>query len=140
MCMARMLTLVAVLAAALFVTTAPAQAVGGNFVIKGGTEKQHVQVRAAPAASSFNWSVVRARVVIHIVAGSRTHARRGHIMLSSVRILNLRQGNLRGPALRSLSLVQLLELLGVAQRLLDRKRLVRSHRHPRLLRSGRQNP
>lgn len=80
--MARALTVIVVLAAALAIA-GPAHAVGGNYVVKGGTPKQHSEVRAALDASSFDWGVVRNRVTIHISSKAKTFATRGHIVLDA---------------------------------------------------------
>lgn len=80
--MARVLTTIVVLAAALAVA-GPAHAVGGNYVVNGGTAKQQAQVRAALDASAFDWGVVRNRVSIHISSKAKTFATRGHIVLDA---------------------------------------------------------
>ena len=48
---------------------------GGDYAFQGGTTAQHSQVRAALAASTFNWSAVPTRVTIHIKQG-HSHRRR----------------------------------------------------------------
>jgi hypothetical protein len=80
--MRRLLTTTFAVAATLIVA-GPAHAVGGNYVFDGGTPKQHAQVRAALDASSFDWGVVRSRVVIHIAPTPRSYAYRGHIVLDA---------------------------------------------------------
>lgn len=80
--MARTLTVIVVLAAALAIA-GPAHAVGGNYVFKGGTPKQHSEVRAALDASSFDWGVVRNRVTIHISSKPKTFSTRGKIVLDA---------------------------------------------------------
>jgi hypothetical protein len=64
--MRRRLTLLAVPTVAALCLAGVARAGGGNYVVDGGTPTQHAQVRAALEASSFNWSLVRARITIHI--------------------------------------------------------------------------
>jgi hypothetical protein len=67
-----------VLAAAL----APAaHAAGGRYVFDGGTRAQQGQVTSALQASSFDWSLVPGRVVIHIGRGISPHATAGQIWL-----------------------------------------------------------
>jgi hypothetical protein len=80
--MKRTLTTIVVTAAALLLA-GPAHAIGGNYVIKGGTPKQQAEVRAALDASSFDWDVVPGRVAIRIVRGSKTYSSRGKIVLDS---------------------------------------------------------
>jgi hypothetical protein len=80
--MARAFITIAALAAAL-VVAGPAHAIGGDYVIKGGTPKQNTQVRAALDATSFDWNVVPARIVIHIVPKPTTYAYKGHIVLDA---------------------------------------------------------
>jgi hypothetical protein len=45
---------------------AAAHAGGGAYVFDGGTPAERAQVRAALEASSFDWSLVPARITIHI--------------------------------------------------------------------------
>lgn len=59
----------------------PAQALGGNYDIVGGTAADQAQVRGALAASSFDWGVVPGRVTIRIAAGVDSHALPGTIWL-----------------------------------------------------------
>jgi hypothetical protein len=61
--------------------TQPALATGGNYVIVGGTGYEQQQVKAALAASSFNWSVVPGVVTINIAPGSTSEAVPGAIFL-----------------------------------------------------------
>jgi hypothetical protein len=72
----------AVIAAALLHTSA-AHAVGGNYVIDGGTRAERKLVVSALNVSSFNWSVVADRVTIHIAPGVDSSATRGDIWLDS---------------------------------------------------------
>lgn len=61
-----------------------AQAAGGDYVFDGGTPRQQKTVRAALQASAFDWSLVPARVTIHIEPGlDGSHARPGHIWLDT---------------------------------------------------------
>jgi hypothetical protein len=80
--MARVLITIVALAAALAVA-GPAHAVGGNYVVKGGTSKQKAEVRAALNASAFDWGIVRNRVTIHISSKPKTYATRGHIVVDA---------------------------------------------------------
>jgi hypothetical protein len=80
--MARVLTTIIALAAALAVA-GPAHAVGGNYVVNGGTPKQKAEVRAALNASAFDWGVVPNRVTIHISSKPKTYATRGHIFVDA---------------------------------------------------------
>jgi hypothetical protein len=59
-----------------------APAAGGNYTVVGGSERNAVQVRRALNASKFDWSLVRARITIHIAAGSESFSTPGHIWLS----------------------------------------------------------
>ena len=56
---------------------------GGDYVFDRGTETQREQVRAALEASTFDWSVVPARVTIHIQPDIPTRATPGHIWLDA---------------------------------------------------------
>jgi hypothetical protein len=69
--------------AAALVFTGAAQAAGGNYVFDGGTAKEQAQVRAALAASAFDWSVVPAQVTIHLARGTEPHATPGHVYLDT---------------------------------------------------------
>lgn len=60
-----------------------AQAAGGNYVFDGGTPKQRAQVKAALNASSFNWSLVPARITIHIGPATQTKSAPGEIWLNA---------------------------------------------------------
>lgn len=79
--MLRRLCIVVLLLAA----ACPAAARAGrpNVRFDGGTPAERSTVRAAFAASSFPWELVRERVVIHIRAGVLSHAERGQIWLDS---------------------------------------------------------
>ena len=77
----RILPLLSMLAALAF--PALAQASGGNYVFDGGTPAEQGQVRAALNASSFDWSLVPAQVVIHIQPGVTSEAVPGQIWLDS---------------------------------------------------------
>jgi hypothetical protein len=70
----------AALAAALLLAPS-ALAVGGNYTFDGGTPAEQGQVRAALGASEFDFSVVPARVVVHILPGAWPHATPGAIWL-----------------------------------------------------------
>jgi hypothetical protein len=60
-----------------------AQAAGGSYAFDGGTALQRGEVRDALAASSFDWDVVPATVVIHIAPGYPTRSVRGHVWLDA---------------------------------------------------------
>ena len=64
--------------------TAPAAyAVGGNYVIRGGTQPEQNVVVSALAASSFDWNVVPGPITIDIARGIDSFATRGHIWLDA---------------------------------------------------------
>jgi hypothetical protein len=69
--------------AALLLSAAPAHAGGGSYAFAGGTASQREQVRRALDASSFPWSIVPGRVVIHIVPGHDAEALPGHIWVDA---------------------------------------------------------
>jgi hypothetical protein len=77
------LTATTLLGFALVEGAAPALAASGGYVFDGGTPRERATVRAALAASSFDWSLVPARVTIHITRQSDSYASRGHIWLGS---------------------------------------------------------
>ena len=60
-----------------------ASAIGGNYALRGGTNAERRLVVSALDASSFDWSVVRERVTIHIAPGIASHATRGDVWLDS---------------------------------------------------------
>jgi hypothetical protein len=72
---ARRLLLVLATSVAFFASAGDALAVGGNYVIEGGSPEAQAQVRAALDRSAFDWDVVPAQVTIRITncgcAGSR---------------------------------------------------------------------
>jgi len=73
----------AVVAALVFAHAGTAQAAGGNYRFDGGTASQRTQVREALKASSFNWSLVKAQITIHIQRGMDSHAVAGEIWLDA---------------------------------------------------------
>lgn len=77
---ARLLALLAVSVASLGIA-GQALASGGNYVFDGGTPRQQAQVKAALDASSFDWSLVRAQITIHIVRGHDSEATYGEIWI-----------------------------------------------------------
>ena len=79
--MRRLLLLAASFAALALPGTALAG--GGDYVFDGGTAAQRAQVRAALQASAFDWSLVPARITIHVRPGAVTHATPGHIWLDA---------------------------------------------------------
>jgi hypothetical protein len=60
-----------------------ALAVGGNYAFDGGTALEQAQVRAALDVSAFDWSLVPARITIHIRHGLDSEATRGDIWLDA---------------------------------------------------------
>ena len=74
--------LLVVLAAALSLA-GPAQAAGGDYAFDGGTKRQRAEVTSALQASSFDWSLVPARVTIHVRPLSHSYSTPGHIWLDS---------------------------------------------------------
>jgi len=75
--------LLAAVAALVFAHAGTAQAAGGNYRFDGGTAPQRTQVREALKASSFNWSLVKAQITIHIQRGIDSHAVAGQIWLDA---------------------------------------------------------
>ena len=53
-----------------------------GYVFDGGTARERATVRAALAASSFDWGLVRGKVTIHIARGSGCRATKGKISLA----------------------------------------------------------
>lgn len=68
---------------ALMTFTGGAAAAGGNYVFDGGTPQEQAQVSDALAASSFDWSLVPAQIVVHIAHGSDSYALPGQIWLDA---------------------------------------------------------
>jgi hypothetical protein len=73
----------AAVAALVFAHAGTAQAAGGNYRFDGGTAVERTQVREALQASSFDWSLVKAQVTIHIQRGTVSHAVPGEIWLDA---------------------------------------------------------
>jgi hypothetical protein len=71
----------AVLAALVWPAVAGAR--GGHYVFDGGSARQRAQVRIALDASSFDWSIVPARIVIHLRKSDDTYAVRGEIFIDA---------------------------------------------------------
>jgi hypothetical protein len=67
--------------AAFLCVTSEAAASRGHYGFVGGTPAHRAQVRAALNASAFDWSVVPARITIHVSRGAHPHAVPGHIWL-----------------------------------------------------------
>ena len=61
----------------------PAYAVGGNYVVDGGTRAERAQVRSALAVSRFDWSVVPGKVAIHVGRDVSSSAAPGEIWLDA---------------------------------------------------------
>jgi hypothetical protein len=75
--------LIAALATALLATGAAAAA-GGDYALDGGTPAEQAEVRAALAASAFDWSLVPAQITIHVRRGLATsYATPGQIWLDA---------------------------------------------------------
>jgi hypothetical protein len=74
--------LLVVLAAALSLA-GPAQAAGGDYVFDGGSKGQRAEVTAALAASSFDWSLVPARITVHIRPLDHSYSTPGHVWLDA---------------------------------------------------------
>jgi hypothetical protein len=73
----------AAVAALVFAHAGTAQAAGGNYRFDDGSVVERTQVREALKASSFNWSLVKAQVTIHIQRGTVSHALPGEIWLDA---------------------------------------------------------
>jgi len=73
----------AAVAALVFAHAGTAQAAGGNYRFDGGSAVERTQVRQALKASSFDWSLVKAQVTIHIQRGTVSHALPGEIWLDA---------------------------------------------------------
>jgi hypothetical protein len=65
------------------VAPAAGLAAGGNYAFDGGTAGQRAQVKAALDVSAFDWSLVPARIVVHIKPGIDSEATRGEIWLDA---------------------------------------------------------
>src|SRR6266849_2614581 len=75
--------LLAAVAALVFAHADTAQAAGGNYRFDGGNALERTQVREALKASSFNWSLVKAQITIHIQRGTVSHSSAGEIWLDA---------------------------------------------------------
>jgi len=76
-------TLVLLILAFAVMASAPAAfARGGNYAFDGGTSAQRAQVDKALNASSFDWSVIRGQVTVHI-GRFDSHASAGEIWLDA---------------------------------------------------------
>jgi hypothetical protein len=75
--------LVVAILAVLLLSAAPAYAGGGDYAFVGGTTAQRQQVRRALDASAFPWSIVPARILIHLAPGQDSEATPGHVYLDS---------------------------------------------------------
>jgi hypothetical protein len=82
MTLRRLLVLLALAISMGFACTDAAFARGGNYKIVGGSPRNVTQIRKALNASSFDWSLVRAPITIHVAAGTESFATPGHIWLS----------------------------------------------------------
>jgi hypothetical protein len=60
-----------------------AQAFGGDYVVYGGTPGERAELSAALDASSFDWSLVPARIDIHLAPDTQTYAAPGQIWVNS---------------------------------------------------------
>jgi hypothetical protein len=79
----RLAAALAAAAVAVLALAGQAAARGGDYVLDGGTTKERAQVVAALEASSFDWSVVPARIAIHIVHGHDSEATPGEIWIDA---------------------------------------------------------
>jgi uncharacterized protein (DUF2141 family) len=70
-------------ALAALVLAGSALALGGSYTVIGGTEAEQAQVREALDASAFDWSIVPAKITIHIARGAVAHSTVGEIWLDS---------------------------------------------------------
>jgi hypothetical protein len=61
--------------------SARAQPPAKGYSFAGGTTRERATVRAALAASSFDWGLVHRRVTIHVVPGGSAYARPGEIWI-----------------------------------------------------------
>lgn len=68
---------------ALATATGTARAAGGNFAIDGGTPREQAQVKAALAASSFDWNLLPQQVSVHIVRGTDSYSTAGQVWLDA---------------------------------------------------------
>lgn len=78
----RILVILLVVVAAMGVAPS-AFARGGNYVFDGGTRAEKIQVDKALSASSFDWSLVRRQVTVHIEQGVDSNAAPGEIWLDA---------------------------------------------------------
>jgi hypothetical protein len=74
---------VATLALVALVPAQSAFARSASYVFAGGTQAQRAQVTRALEASSFDWSVIPARVTVHIAPGLDSEATPGEVWLDS---------------------------------------------------------
>ena len=81
--LSRRLVLSLTVALAALALTGQALADGGRYAVDGGTRFERAEVRSALAASSFNWSVVGARVRIHVRSGAVTRSVPGEIWVDA---------------------------------------------------------
>jgi hypothetical protein len=65
-----------------FAVAGSASAAGGTYVFDGGNAKQQANVRAALAASTFNWNLLP-QITIHIAKGTDSFAKPGEIWLDA---------------------------------------------------------
>ncbi len=56
---------------------------GGSYVFDGGSPREQAQVRSALEASSFDWNLVPATVMIHLRQGVQPSSSRGHVWLDT---------------------------------------------------------
>jgi hypothetical protein len=75
--------LLAAVAALVFAHAGIARAAGGSYRFDGGTTAQRAEVRKALNVSSFNWSLVRKQVTIHVKRGVVSHSTPGEIWLDA---------------------------------------------------------
>ena len=78
----QLIVLAGLLVAAMLVPSV-GRATGGRYAFAGGTPRQQAEVVRALEASSFDWKVVPARIIIHIQRGVASHATPGDIWLDA---------------------------------------------------------
>lgn len=63
--------------------TAAAGTAGADVRFEGGSPREQAQVRAALAASSFDWTLVRRQVTVHVGAYGTSYSTPGHVWLDA---------------------------------------------------------
>lgn len=81
--MVRRLLLAASLLSLLLPASALGASSGADVAFEGGSAREHAQVRAALAASSFDWRLVPRQVTVHIGRYETSHSTPGHVWLDA---------------------------------------------------------